>query len=441
MWPSRPHSRLRRRRSGARARRRPRSRRAAGVVDSTWHSPPGSSSNLSPSISNPARPRWTKYSSSCRSWKCGTRTGRAPGRDRSRRTRSRRAPGAPCETHRRPARGANRGVAHLPCGGDEAVLEPSRSGAPVSASSDLNASTTCGIELRAGAALELPQRVLVREASAVHALGRHRVVGVATKRIRAPSGIGRRRGCSGSRRRPSARGGAAPRSRPARCRASRASGSRSGGAARARAARVRSAGPACGGSPRGSRAFRRRANCRPGGAAPTRSSRGRSAGRSARRAPRLPPSARRCRHRARQPRGPALPQQGTVHGDRLRSPKDVGRRSRGLGPVQARVALAAVLRVVQGVVGDADELAPVEAVIREGGDAGRHGQPFAVRERHIRDPVDHRLRDQQRLVLGSARGGAARTRRRRAGTPRRPAAAGSRPARAPGRRRGGRGGR
>ena len=75
-----------------------------GVVDSTWHEPAGPSSNVSPSISNPARPRWTKYSSSCRSWKCSNHSvaGRQDDAVR-RRTRSRRGRAGPCGRRRRRA--------------------------------------------------------------------------------------------------------------------------------------------------------------------------------------------------------------------------------------------------------------------------------------------------------------------------------------------------
>ena len=70
-------------------------------------------------------------------------------------------------------------------------------------------------------------------------------------------------------------------------------------------------------------------------------------------------------------------------------------------PVDARAALAPVLRGVERAVRDADKLAAVEPVVREDGDAGRHGQSFSVLELHRRDAVDDRSRDGQRLALGA----------------------------------------
>ena len=188
---------------------------------------------------------------------------------------------------------------------DDAERRQRELGRALSATSALNAVDDVRVELRPGAALELGERVLVREPAAVDALGRHRVVGVGDEEDpRAERDRRRRRGGSGSRRRPSARGGGAPRSRPARRRASRASGSRSAGAARARAARPRSAGPACGGSPRGWRACRGRAGCPARRRSSISLASQAHAGRDARgELADLVGVARRCRRRARRPRG------------------------------------------------------------------------------------------------------------------------------------------
>src|SRR6266540_4326964 len=70
-----------------------------------------------------------------------------------------------------------------------------------------------------------------------------------------------------------------------------------------------------------------------------------------------------------------------------------------VGPVGTNASLAVLLGEVERAVRDPHELGALDAVLRVGGDAGRDRDLAGVLARGLGDPVDHRLRDREALVL------------------------------------------